>query len=605
MAWDDELEIGSVAYQIAAAVHNRIRVLARPGTGKSFAMKRRVARLLEEGVAPQDILAVTFTRVAAEDLHRELLQLDVPGSQELRGQTLHGLAMRILSRAHVLEALGRTPRPLNDFELRALLCDLAPMHGGKRRCAKMIRAYTSAWAQSQGDAPGFAQTDAERLFETALLEWLRFHRGMLIGELIPYLVKYLRENPHAPEHNEYDHLYSFKNAHPEGIREWPAANPGCADHAMTECRRCPTRVVEIANALIAHNVNREPRNLVPRAINGPGEIQRLQFADLEAEAGWICGKVTRLLADGVHPSEMIILVQRSAAGRPIYNALREAGVPVKSYYEESQLDTALAQERFALFKLFLDGSDKVALRYLLGVGHVDFRASQYARLRAHCESADASPWEALEQLAAGEIDLPHTMGLIARFEQIRAQLELLTAHGAELIDLINALFPEAAAELIELRQLALGAVDVANTPQALMSAMLDEINQPDVPPVVEDVRLMSLHKCKGLSASYVFIASCVQGILPPRNDPDLTPAQNRAVLEEARRLFFVGLTRVKSDPNNNRPGSLFITYPHTMPLGLAFAANVDFARRKNGVAYLLASQFLDELGPAAPAPEAG
>ena len=81
MAWDDDLSAGSAAYEIAASAHARIRVLAGPGAGKSFAMKRRVARLLEaEKVDPAKILAVTFTRVAAEDLHRELISLGVPGA---------------------------------------------------------------------------------------------------------------------------------------------------------------------------------------------------------------------------------------------------------------------------------------------------------------------------------------------------------------------------------------------------------------------------------------------------------------------------------------------------------------------------------------------
>src|SRR5437764_6498914 len=110
MSWDKELDKDGVAYAIASAPEKRLRVIAGPGTGKSFAMKRRVARLLESGVAPKELLAVTFTRVAAEDLHRELQKLAVPGCEELEGQTLHSLAMRILSRKHVLEAVGRTPR---------------------------------------------------------------------------------------------------------------------------------------------------------------------------------------------------------------------------------------------------------------------------------------------------------------------------------------------------------------------------------------------------------------------------------------------------------------------------------------------------------------
>jgi superfamily I DNA/RNA helicase len=149
MAWDEGLNQDGVAYQIAAANEGRIRVLAGPGTGKSFAMKRRVARLLEEGQSPNGLLAVTFTRVAAEDLHRELRKLGVPGCEELEGQTLHSLAMRILSRNHVLQALGRTPRPLNRFEIRALVCDLAPSCGGMRAVVKFIGGYEAAWARGK------------------------------------------------------------------------------------------------------------------------------------------------------------------------------------------------------------------------------------------------------------------------------------------------------------------------------------------------------------------------------------------------------------------------------------------------------------------------
>lgn len=112
MPWDDDLDEGSPAYGIAASDNHRIRVVAGPGAGKSFAMKRRVARLLEDGVAPRQILPVTFTRVAAQDLHRELIGMGVPGCEELEGVTLHSLALRLLMRRHVLEATGRTPRPL-------------------------------------------------------------------------------------------------------------------------------------------------------------------------------------------------------------------------------------------------------------------------------------------------------------------------------------------------------------------------------------------------------------------------------------------------------------------------------------------------------------
>src|SRR5437588_12021473 len=112
MPWSDGLFAGTPAYAIAASLNSHIRVVAGPGTGKSFAMKRRVARLLEGAIDPAAILPVTFTRVAAEDLHRELVGMGVPGCDGLNGVTLHSLSLRMLLRNPVLQATGPTARPL-------------------------------------------------------------------------------------------------------------------------------------------------------------------------------------------------------------------------------------------------------------------------------------------------------------------------------------------------------------------------------------------------------------------------------------------------------------------------------------------------------------
>lgn len=640
MAWDSGLDKGSVAYAIASAPEPRVRVIAGPGTGKSFAMKRRVARLLESGSAPNEVLAVTFTRVAAEDLHRELQKLDTPGCEELQGQTLHSLAMRILARKHVLEAVGRAPRPLNSFETKAMICDLAGENGGKRAVKRMIQDYTAAWAQSQGDEPGFAKTSEEKHFQAQLLDWLDFHQGMLIGELIPYLVRYLKDNPAGAERKEFRHLlidefqdlnkaeqtalaylgeaaeicivgdddqsiYSFKNAHPDGIRQWKELHPECADLEMADCHRCPTTVVDMANALIAVNKSRLPRALNPLQDKGPGEIVIVQVPYLWSEGKWIANKVSELLASGVHPSDIIILVQRAVASRPILEALKQAGVPAKSYYEESQLDSEAAQERFATFKLLLNNEDRVALRYLLGAGDGDFRRNAYARVRAHCEASGDSPWIAMQKLADDVLKLSHTKPLVERFKAIRNELDTLDVLKADLPAFVDALFPAGDENLSELRGLAVAQLEAAGTPEGLLGGMMEEITQPDIPPTVQEVRLMSLHKSKGLSSPFVFIAGCVEGILPAAPDPEWPKEVKDAALEEARRLFYVGITRVKSDLANGRPGNLFISYPQLMTIKDAYGANVAFKSKYGPMANLLTSRFLSDLGPAAPKPTTG
>lgn len=206
MPWSDGLLAGTSTYAIAASLNARIRVVAGPGTGKSFAMKRRVARLLEAGVDPATILPVTFTRVAAEDLHRELVNMGVPGCDELQGTTLHSLSLRMLLRNHVLAATGRVARPLNEFEIEPLVCDLMGAHSGKRAVGRLKQAYEAAWARLQHEQPGFIQSPADAAFANDLRGWLIFHEAMLIGEVIPQLYEYLRSNPAAPERNEFEHI---------------------------------------------------------------------------------------------------------------------------------------------------------------------------------------------------------------------------------------------------------------------------------------------------------------------------------------------------------------------------------------------------------------
>lgn len=407
MPWSDGLNPATPAYEIAASANARIRVVAGPGTGKSFAMKRRVARLLESAVAPDTILPVTFTRVAAEDLHRELVGMGVPRCDELEGVTLHSLALRMLMRNHVLGATGRVPRPLNEFELEPLICDLMDAHGGKRAANKLRLAYEAAWARLQHQQPGYAPSPADAAFQADMLAWLRFHEAMLIGEVIPQLHQYLHSNPAAAERSEYGHIlvdeyqdlnraeqgvielisdaadvcivgdddqsiYSFKHAHPDGIREWLNINAGADDLGLDECRRCPTRVVEMANSLIGHNVQRPvPRPLNPIPANGVGDVRIIQYRTIAQEVAGVAGLVSQMIASGTPAGDILVLAQSRAFGTPLYEALLARGTPTKSYYAESALSRCSTR----------------------------FRASQAVRESRRSSCAALAGWSEWQQLA--------------------------------------------------------------------------------------------------------------------------------------------------------------------------------------------------------------
>lgn len=639
MPWADGLTNGTPAYAIASSTNTRIRVVAGPGTGKSFAMKRRVARLLESGVAPTSILPVTFTRVAAEDLHRELLGMGVPGCENLKGVTLHSLAMRMLMRNHVLAVTGRTARPLNEFEVEPLLSDMMRLHGGKRNVIRLRQAYESAWARLQHDTPGTISSPQDANFESNLVAWLVFHNAMLIGEVIPQLYNYLHSNPGAPERVEFSHIlvdefqdlnkaeqavvellsgaaevcivgdddqsiYSFKYAHPEGIQDWIIVNTGADDLSLNECHRCPVRVVHMANALISHNQMRlVPRALVPRPANGDGDVRVIQYQNLAAEVSGITNFIAQLITNGVPPGDILVLAQRGVIGTPIYEALRLNAVPVRSYYAEAELDNEEAQRRFSILKLFVDRQDKVALRWLVGLPGNNWNAAGYSRVRDHCAATGQTPWEALEQLSSGTLQLPHTDNIVAAFDEVVAELEALEA-CADLPSVIDAVFPEDNASTVDIRRLAIASLAEIDEDDraALLSALVDAIAQPEIPSEVQDVRIMSLHKSKGLSAPVTIIAGCVEGLLPKQPRPGTPAAEAAADIEEQRRLFFVGISRVKAAPNQGKAGTLMLTYSRQMPMASAMGAGISPAGRSFGTANLHASRFIAELGPHAPTP---
>src|SRR5258705_3809353 len=219
MAWDDGL-IGT-ARAIAATTITPLRVMAGPGTGKSFAMKRRVARLLEDGQEARRVLAVTFTRNAAASLVEDLAALQIPNCENVRAGTLHSFCFSLLSKQDVFDFLGRKSRPIItfsksavlQFEAKPLLDDLVlgGSFGPKRECTKRIRAFEAAWARQQSETPGWPTDPLDKQFQQALLTWLKFHDAILIGELVPEALRFLRNNPDAPERNDHVIVDEFQD----------------------------------------------------------------------------------------------------------------------------------------------------------------------------------------------------------------------------------------------------------------------------------------------------------------------------------------------------------------------------------------------------------
>lgn len=626
MAWDDNLEGPSL--QIAATDDSPLRVRAGPGTGKTFTLIRRIARLLETGTMPREILVSTFTRTAAGDLKRELESLDVRGAASVRATTVHALCFSILARNEVLEVTGRVPRPLLEYEKRFLLQDLhdgefGNIHARRRR----LKAFEAAWARLQSEQPGWPQDAIDRRFHRQLLDWLSFHQAMLIGELVPEALRYLRNNPANPERTTFSHIlvdeyqdlnaaeqeftqliaenaqltiigdedqsiYSFKYAHPEGIADFHARHPDTTDETLDLCRRCPTNIVAMANSLIANNRRRTNRALIARPENGAGEVHIVQWQSMEQEAEGLAEFIGRLVRSGrVEPGRVLVLAPRRQFGYGVRDALNGRGVQAHSFFQEEALDgdptklaTSRVQQAFTLLTLAANPEDSVALRCWCGFGSASLRRGAWDRVEALCAGDGISLRAALDGIDAGRFAIPHGANIAARLRELSGHLQRLAPLRGEA--LLDALFPDNDPDFAQIRIMAAGLDPDADAAQ-LLDRLRTSITQPELPTDVDYVRVMSLHKSKGLTADLVVVMGCVEGLVPtlPR---DTTPAERDLALEEQRRLFYVSITRARQ--------ILVLSSVTSLPRDLAYRMGVEVRGRGNTVG-TITSRFINELGP--------
>jgi superfamily I DNA/RNA helicase len=202
------------------------------------------------------------------------------------------------------------------------------------------------------------------------------------------------------------------------------------------------------------------------------------------------------------------------------------------------------------------------------------------------------------KLANGELAISHTRQMLELFREVQSELERLDGHR-NVNEFVLAWLGDQIDDNDPFHHLVADLATTAASLTELLELVVQSVAQPEVPPDVTDVRIMSLHKSKGLSAPVVIIAGCVEGLLPSQPDDSLSAEEQAAQLEEQRRLFFVGLTRVKADPDINRPGVLLLTSSRSMPLADAMQSGIRPARVRYGTA--LNSRFIGELGPTAPA----
>lgn len=597
---------------------------------------RRVARLLSEGVPGSRILLLSFTRTAAHDLTSKLAELEVEGAEAVKASTLHGYCFGLLQRDSVLAITRRTTRMLLPHEADLMLRDLEGDFGDLKERRAKLEAFQAGWLRRLSDHPSAAALPEERLFENRVINWLKHHRAMLIGEVVPIAYNYLNNNPEAPDLDAFDHvivdeyqdlnaleqhlldllvsrngslcvagdddqsIYGFRHANRTGILDYQGREE-VEPHAISVCGRCPRVVLAMANSLISHASEREKPELVCRNPGEDGDVAIIQWEDLDSEIeGTIASIITDVQSGRFDPGDILVLTHRKFIGERIRRGLQENRVPAKSYFREEGLGTSDAQEALALFRLLLS-NDPVALRVILSLDDKDGRAAAYRRLTKFAAEERQSEREVLERLRNGEKLKVQISALVSRYEHAVNRLQQL--NGDNLAELVDALFPEHTENLLDLRELLLEMLPDSDDAKDLLERLVASLTQMDIPQEPAFVRIMSLHKSKGLTSPSVYVAGLMDGIVPTLPGR-LTEEQQAAAIEEQRRLLYVAITR--SSRQLVLSSSLSIDLAVARSLGVVVDKK-SIRRRGEGFfsAKSVASPYLAELGPEAPRPLRG
>jgi len=426
-------QISNAQVQQHAAAHDlnpQVRLIAGPGSGKSFAIRERVYWLLDRKVSPENIYVISFTRASTLNLRNKIRRYchdkGQHGVDQISVSTLHSLALRALRTADLL-TYPSDPLVLDDWELKNVFDKEFSSASGYNpghitngyapgRCEDIRRDYKAFCGTGHWLPPNHIPPDPP-ITPTEHTDYRQFHTPrtqtyscVLPGEIVRQCVVQMAAGNLDPAHlldihylivDEYQDLnpsdlefvdnlitggvntfvagdddqsiYSFRFASPEGIRTITNRYPQARDYQLTDCFRCTTEILGTSQSLIANfaDANRIPKQQTSLyAMSSPpehGMVYRWRFSSGVQEARSIASSCSDLI-NGISPREIMILVSnKDAQLSSLTQALCAANVEFEPPKSKGFFDTAPGRFVLAILRIVCNPNDYIAHRLILGL----------------------------------------------------------------------------------------------------------------------------------------------------------------------------------------------------------------------------------------------
>ncbi len=586
--------------QLEAVIHTEgpLLVIAGAGSGKTRVLTHRIAHLIRnEGVSPFEILAITFTNKAADEMKQRVARLVGPVAQKMWVSTFHSACVRILRRD--AKALGfPSSFTIYDQSDAVRLAGYVVRDLGldpKKFPPRSVHATISAAKNEGRNVTQYAE-QARQIYERKIADVYREYQARLLkagamdfDDLLSNTVALFQQHPGVLEHyqrrfthvlvDEYqdtnpvqnemvlllgEHhrnvcvvgdadqsIYSFRAADIRNILEFETAFPDASVIVLEQNYRSTQTILDAANAVIANNFGRKPKELWTE--QGEGEkIVRYHADDEGDEAQYITHQMAHLHDGGQYRwGDIAVFYRTNAQSRVIEEQLMRTGIPYKVIGGTRFYDRREIKDAVAYLRAVMNPVDEVSLKRIINLPKRGVGDSSIGRLDAWANSHGVAFIEALRHAAEAGVTGPAVKGIAAFLKLHEDLTELRDGGPAPLLEAIvqrSGYLAELEAEhtiesegrIENLAELVGAAQDFDSIDQFLEQISLvadtDEIEVDDDSHVV----MMTLHAAKGLEYPVVFLIGLEDGVFPHLRsigEPDQ--------LEEERRLAYVGLTRAQ------------------------------------------------------------
>jgi DNA helicase-2/ATP-dependent DNA helicase PcrA len=601
-----------------ASESQNLLVLAGAGSGKTRVLVHRMAWLIQaEGLSPWSILAVTFTNKAAREMRLRIESMLQIGTQGMWVGTFHGLAHRLL-KSHWQEARlpqnfqildsddqlrlvkricreleldeGRWPprqaqwyiNGQKDEGLRAAHIEVSPSDFHATTMLRVYRAYEQAC--ERGGLVDFAEL-LLRAHELWLHnpDLLRHYQGrfrhILVDEFqdtntIQYA--WLRvlagsEIPMVAVGDDDQSIYGWRGAKIENIQRFSEDFSPVRTIRLEQNYRSTGTILEAANAVISHNLNRLGKELWTVGEQGEPITLYAGFNEQD-EARFIVEQIEDWVSSGNERSSAAILYRSNAQSRVLEEALIRQGMPYRIYggqrfYERLEIKNALAYMR-----LLVSRGNDAAVERVLNLPPRGIGSKTVDAVRELARERDLPLWQALAAVREEKLLPARALTALEGFcvlvdemdsDTSGLNLQELTEHVVECSGLLEYHGKEKGergqARIENLQELVTAArqFDPENEELSPLQEFLDnaalDAGDAQAEAHEDSVQLMTLHSAKGLEFPLVFLAGMEENLFPHRMS-----LEEPGRLEEERRLCYVGITRAME--------RLFICYAETRRL---------------------------------------